>query len=47
MKARVQRGRAQLRTLLLDCCHVEFDRRGGITRYQARGGSRGCSGTAS
>jgi RNA polymerase sigma-70 factor, ECF subfamily len=38
-KARVQRGRAQLRALLLDCCHVEFDRRGGITYYQARTGS--------
>jgi RNA polymerase sigma-70 factor, ECF subfamily len=38
-KARVQRGRAQLRTLLLDCCHVEFDSRGGVTEYQAR---RGC-----
>jgi RNA polymerase sigma-70 factor (ECF subfamily) len=38
-KARVQRGRAQLRTLLLDCCHVELDRRGGITDYHARRGS--------
>jgi RNA polymerase sigma-70 factor, ECF subfamily len=38
-KARVQRGRAQLRTLLLDCCHVELDRRGGIAAYQARSGS--------
>jgi RNA polymerase sigma-70 factor (ECF subfamily) len=37
-KARVQRGRAQLRTLLLDCCHVELDRRGGITDYHARRG---------
>jgi len=38
-KARVQRGRAQLRTLLLDCCHVELDRRGGIAAYRARSGS--------
>jgi RNA polymerase sigma-70 factor (ECF subfamily) len=38
-KARVQRGRAQLRELLLDCCHVELDRRGGITEYQPRSGS--------
>jgi RNA polymerase sigma-70 factor (ECF subfamily) len=38
-KARVQRGRAQLRTLLLDCCHVELDRRGAITDYRARQGS--------
>jgi RNA polymerase sigma-70 factor, ECF subfamily len=38
-KARVQRGRAQLKEVLLDCCHVELDRRGGITEYHARGGS--------
>ena len=38
-KARVQRGRAQLKELLLDCCHVELDRRGGITEYQPRSGS--------
>jgi RNA polymerase sigma-70 factor (ECF subfamily) len=42
MKARVQRGRAQLKALLLDCCHVELDRRGAITEYQSRGGSCGC-----
>jgi RNA polymerase sigma-70 factor (ECF subfamily) len=41
-KARVQRGRAQLRTLLLDCCHVEFDSRGGVTEYQARPGCERC-----
>jgi RNA polymerase sigma-70 factor (ECF subfamily) len=38
-KSRVQRGRAQLKELLLDCCHVELDRRGGITEYHARSGS--------
>ncbi len=38
-KARVQRGRTQLKELLLDCCHVELDRRGGITEYHARSGS--------
>lgn len=38
-KARVQRGRAQLKALLLDCCHVELDAGGGITDYQARSGS--------
>jgi RNA polymerase sigma-70 factor (ECF subfamily) len=38
-KARVQRGRAQLKMLLLDCCHVELDRRGGITEYRSRTGS--------
>jgi len=38
-KARVQRGRAQLKEVLLDCCHVELDRRSGITEYHARSGS--------
>jgi RNA polymerase sigma-70 factor (ECF subfamily) len=38
-KARVQRGRAQLRSLLLDCCHVELDTRGGIAGYRPRSGS--------
>lgn len=38
-KARVQRGRAQLKALLLDCCHVELDRRGAITEYHVRRGS--------
>lgn len=38
-KARVQRGRAQLKVLLLSCCHVELDRRGGIIEYHARSGS--------
>jgi RNA polymerase sigma-70 factor (ECF subfamily) len=42
MKARVQRGRAQLRDLLLECCHVELDRRGGVAGFRARAGS--CSG---
>jgi RNA polymerase sigma-70 factor (ECF subfamily) len=27
-KSRVQRAREQLRQVLLDCCHFEFDRRG-------------------
>jgi RNA polymerase sigma-70 factor, ECF subfamily len=38
-KARVQRGRAQLKTLLLDCCHIELDPGGAITEYHARRGS--------
>jgi len=29
-KSRVQRGRAMLRQALFDCCHFEFDRRGGV-----------------
>jgi RNA polymerase sigma-70 factor (ECF subfamily) len=36
MKARVQRGRHQLRELLLDCCHVELDRRRSVTDVRSR-----------
>jgi len=32
-KSRVQRARNKLRDLLLQCCHFEFDRRGGIVDY--------------
>jgi len=40
-KARVQRARRQLKALLLDCCQVELDRRGGIAAYEARDASCG------
>jgi RNA polymerase sigma-70 factor (ECF subfamily) len=43
MKARVQRGRKQLKALLLDCCQVELDRRGSISDFRSRSGSCGCS----
>jgi RNA polymerase sigma-70 factor (ECF subfamily) len=33
-KSRVQRGRAMLRKLLLECCQFEFDRRGGLAGCQ-------------
>jgi RNA polymerase sigma-70 factor, ECF subfamily len=36
MKSRVQRGRGQLRNLLVGCCEIELDRRGGITGYEPR-----------
>jgi RNA polymerase sigma-70 factor, ECF subfamily len=36
MKSRVQRGRTKLKEVLLDCCHVEIDRRGGIMGYEPR-----------
>jgi RNA polymerase sigma-70 factor (ECF subfamily) len=36
MKSRVQRGRAKLKEVLLDCCHVEIDRRGGVVGYEPR-----------
>lgn len=48
-KSRVQRGREKLKALLLDCCHFELDRRGGIIDYHshcpccvARGSSPAC-----
>ncbi len=37
VKARVRRGRQQLKALLLDCCHLEFDRTGKVIDYQPRG----------
>lgn len=41
MKARVQRGRAQLRDLLGACCRIELDRRGQISELEPRG-NRSC-----
>lgn len=35
-KSRVQRAREQLKEMLLDCCHFEFDRLGKIISYQPR-----------
>ena len=35
-KSRVQRGRAKLKQMLLECCHFEFDRRGKIIDYYPR-----------
>jgi RNA polymerase sigma-70 factor (ECF subfamily) len=46
MKTRVQRGRSQLRELLLECCHIELDARGGVAEYRTRAercGGCGCS----
>jgi RNA polymerase sigma-70 factor (ECF subfamily) len=37
MKARVQRARGQLRERLLECCHVELDRRRSVTEIRPRG----------
>lgn len=39
MKSRTQRGRARLRDLLLRCCEIEIDRRGGIAAFRARKGT--------
>ena len=43
-KSRVQRGRAELRKVLLDCCNFELDRRGNIVDYERRRGGTGCGG---
>jgi RNA polymerase sigma-70 factor (ECF subfamily) len=36
LKSRVSRGRRKLRDLLLECCHIELDRRRGIAEFQSR-----------
>jgi len=45
-KSRVQRGRAMLKDMLLECCRFEFDRRGGIVECERRekAGCPECSG---
>jgi RNA polymerase sigma-70 factor (ECF subfamily) len=42
MKSRVQRGREQLRDLVLACCEVDLDRRRGIARFESRAAGCGC-----
>lgn len=39
-KSRVQRGRALVREQLLDCCHIELDRRGHVIDYAPAGSER-------
>jgi RNA polymerase sigma-70 factor (ECF subfamily) len=46
MKSRVQRARRHLKALLLDCCHVELDRRGGVLEYRAHGDRCSACGSA-
>ncbi len=41
-KSRVQRARKMLREVLLKCCQVELDRRGGVVDYEARERCDGC-----
>jgi RNA polymerase sigma-70 factor (ECF subfamily) len=36
-KSRVQRGRKMLKEMIWSCCHVEFDRRGGVAGYFPKG----------
>jgi RNA polymerase sigma-70 factor (ECF subfamily) len=42
MKSRVQRGRAQLRELLLTCCSVRQDVRGRVQEFQPRASDCSC-----
>ena len=44
-KARVQRGRAKLRDMLLDCCQFEFDHRGRVVDFEDREGACGDDGS--
>lgn len=39
MKSRVQRARRKLAAMLLDCCHIELDRRGRIVGHEPRAGA--------
>jgi RNA polymerase sigma-70 factor (ECF subfamily) len=40
MKSRVQRARRKLKAMLLDCCRIELDGRGGVVGHEPHG--RGC-----
>ena len=41
-KSRVQRGREKLKDALLECCALEFDRRGNVIECEPRGGKCKC-----
>ena len=43
-KSRIQRGRKQIKDMLLACCRVELDRLGGVVDFAPRGngGCRHC-----
>ena len=38
-RSRIQRARAQLKDMLLDCCHLQFDRFGHVINYEPVDGS--------
>lgn len=42
MKSRVQRGREQLRALVLACCRVELDRRHAVTDFETKRADCAC-----
>jgi RNA polymerase sigma-70 factor (ECF subfamily) len=41
-KSRVQRARGKMKTMLLDCCHFQFDRLGRAVSMNRRGCGSGC-----
>jgi RNA polymerase sigma-70 factor (ECF subfamily) len=41
-KSRVQRGRQMLKTMFLECCRIEQDRRGGVSDYEAKKNCGNC-----
>lgn len=45
MKSRVQRGRAQLKNLLVACCEIDLDQRAQVIGYEPRAGACGCRGS--
>jgi RNA polymerase sigma-70 factor (ECF subfamily) len=48
MKSRVQRGREQLRKMLVRCCEISIDVRGGVSDFHLRSADAcGCADTAS
>ena len=47
MKSRVQRARQQLKEMMLQCCQIELDRRGGIADYSPRRCGNGSCGDSS
>lgn len=43
-KTRTQRARRLLKQALIDCCHIELDRRSAVTGFRSRQGA--CTGCA-
>lgn len=41
-KSRVHRARRMLETMLLECCRLEFDGRGGVADYEPKGNCEAC-----
>jgi RNA polymerase sigma-70 factor (ECF subfamily) len=41
-KSRVQRGRQMLKTMFLECCRIERDRRGGVSEYEPKKNCGNC-----